>query len=67
LSIFILCIDQFDGSVNAVFDNGKRPRKRKLSPHQRQIRFFIGLSIFLIIVATIGVFLLLNWNSLAAH
>ncbi len=44
-------------------------RKRKLSPHQRQIRFFIGLSVFLIIVATIGIFLLLNSNSLslAAH
>ena len=46
---------------------GNQRRKRSLSPHQRQIRFFIGLSVFLVIVGVIGLFLLLNWNSLAAH
>jgi hypothetical protein len=60
-------MDQFGGSVNAVFDKGNRPRQRRLSPHQRQIRFFIGLSLFLIIVATVGVFILFNWSSVTGH
>jgi hypothetical protein len=60
-------MDQFGGSVNAVFDKENRPRQRRLSPHQRQIRFFIGLSVFLIIVATVGVFILFNWSSVTGH
>ena len=36
------------------------PPKRNLSAHQKQIRFFIGLSIVIIIVVTTWVFWLLN-------
>jgi hypothetical protein len=50
-----------------MFRSNNQRRKRKASPHQKQMRFFTGLSVFLIIVATIGVFLLLNWNSLIPH
>jgi len=42
-------------------------RKRNPSDHQKRIRFLTGLSIFLIIVATIILFLIANWSSFAAH
>jgi hypothetical protein len=47
----------------------RRPKmsKRAPSPHQKRIRFLTGLALSIIIVATIGLFLLANRTSLASH
>jgi hypothetical protein len=42
-------------------------RKRNPSAHQRQIRFFTGLFLFIIIVATTLIFWFLNRTGFAAH
>ena len=42
-------------------------RKRSPSDHQKRIRFFIGLFLFLIGLATIGLLLLMNWEQLFTH
>jgi hypothetical protein len=44
----------------------KRP-PRTPSAHQLRMRFFLGLFIFLITVAMLGFFLLLNWQQIFAH
>jgi len=41
-----------------------RKMKRSLSLHQKQIRFFIGLSIVVCFLAVVLFFWLLNWSSL---
>ena len=46
--------------------NNPRP-KRTPSDHEKRIRFFTVLSIVLIIVVTLGLFLLINWQQLFAH
>jgi hypothetical protein len=46
--------------------NNPRP-KRTPSDHEKRIRFFTVLSIFLIIVVTTGLFLLINLQQLFAH
>ncbi len=43
-----------------MFPGGNLKRGRKPSAHQRQIRFFIGVLIFLIVVLTAALFWLLN-------
>jgi hypothetical protein len=40
--------------------------KRSLSPHQKQIRFFTGFSVFIVIVVALFLFWLAN-RGLAAH
>jgi hypothetical protein len=46
--------------------NNPRP-KRSPSDHQRRIRFLTGLFLFLIILATIGLFLLINLQQIFPH
>jgi hypothetical protein len=41
--------------------------KRAPSEHQKRIRFLTGLFLFIVIAVTIGLFLLINRSSLAAH
>jgi hypothetical protein len=43
-----------------MFRKANQREKRNLSPHQKQIRFFIGLSLFIIISLTILLFWLAN-------
>lgn len=40
-----------------------RPRKRSLSPHQKQMRFFTGLALVSCALLTVGLFLLINRTS----
>jgi hypothetical protein len=42
-------------------------RKRSPSAHQKQIRFFTGLFLFIIIVATTLIFWFLNRTGFTAH
>lgn len=42
-------------------------QKRSLSLHQKQIRFFIGLSVATSVLLAISIFLLLNWSSIASR
>jgi hypothetical protein len=48
------------GEIATMFPGGNLKRGRKPSAHQRQIRFFIGVLIFLIVVLTAALFWLLN-------
>jgi len=41
--------------------------KRTPSPHQKRIRFLTGMFVFIIIAVTVGLLLLVNRSSLAAH
>jgi len=51
----------------AMFRKDKQMNKRTPSPHQKQIRFFTGLSILIIIIITILIFVLANHSSLPIH
>jgi hypothetical protein len=44
----------------------QRP-KRSPSDHEKRIRFLTGLSLFVIVLATIGLFLLINLQQLFPH
>jgi hypothetical protein len=44
-----------------------RRGKRSLSAHQKQMRFFTGLSLFLCFLVTVVLFWLLNQPSYAMH
>jgi hypothetical protein len=50
-----------------MFRKENQREKRNLSPHQKQIRFFIGLSLFIIIALTILLFWLANRSSFGIH
>jgi hypothetical protein len=40
-------------------------RKPSLSEHQKQIRFFMWLSIIFSVVVALALFLLMNWSSIS--
>ena len=50
-----------------MFRRTNQTRKRTPSDHQKRIRFFTWLSIFIAIVFTIGLFLLINLQQLIRH
>lgn len=50
-----------------MFGRNNPTRKRTPSDHEKRIRFFTGLFIFLIIIGTIGLFLLINLQQLTHH
>jgi hypothetical protein len=50
-----------------MFGRNNQRRPRTPSPHQKQMRFFIGLFVLIIILTTIALILLLNWQQLVAH
>jgi len=51
----------------AVAHKGNQRRKRKPSAHQKQIRFFIGLFITIIVLATILLICFANQRSFSHH
>jgi hypothetical protein len=56
------------GRQNKIMSHrANRSRKRSPSAHQKQIRFFIGLFVFLIIVVTALIFWLTNRPVFAVH
>jgi len=50
-----------------MFGRKKPLRKRTPTDHQRRIRFLTGLSIVLVILATIGLFVLINLSQYRVH
>jgi hypothetical protein len=50
----------------SMFRKATQREKRNLSPHQKQIRFFIGLSLFIIIALTTLLFWFAN-RGFSAH
>jgi hypothetical protein len=50
-----------------MFRRANQTRKRTPSDHEKRIRFFTWLSILLVIVFTIGLFLLINLQQIVHH
>jgi hypothetical protein len=50
-----------------MFRRTNQTRKRTPSDHEKRIRFFTWLSILIVIVFTIGLFLLINLQQIIRH
>ncbi len=50
-----------------MFRRANQTRKRTPSDHEKRIRFFTWLSILLVILFTIGLFLLINLQQIIRH
>jgi hypothetical protein len=50
-----------------MFRRTNQTRKRTLSDHEKRIRFFTWLSVLIVIVFTIGLFLLINLQQIVHH